>query len=56
MLLVKILLFPIWFPLLIIWKVFHGIAKFILSSVALFFKLLFLFVILAIVAMLIFFG
>ncbi|MFQ5798903.1 MAG: hypothetical protein ACE5H0_09460 [Bacteroidota bacterium] len=50
MLVLKILLFPVWFPLWLLWKIFHGIAQFILSSVALLLKLVFLFVlILAIV-------
>jgi len=40
MIILKILFFPVWFPIWLVWKILSGIAHFILSSISLFFKLL----------------
>ena len=38
----KILFFPVWFPVWLVWKIISGLAHFFLSAISLFFKVLFI--------------
>jgi hypothetical protein len=53
MLLLKILFFPLWFPVWLVWKILSGVVGLFFSAISLFLKLLLLTALIAVAALII---